>query len=156
MKNNYWSVIASALLVLPLFQAHAAENNGTNWIAERCAAYRGGYCRVPFHVALANARDLVSISGGVQLRGYLVREPDGYALYESRSSAQRGWHTDAILIVVPTSEEIASSIAARDQSLVIVKGRISLVASDHDEYWVQFVVDKPVTIAPTVGDKLKK
>ena len=125
-------------------------------MVQRCALYRDGYCHVPFYVALAGAQDLASQSIGVQLRGYLVREADGYALYEDSSSAQRGWRTDAILIQVPISEELATSLAKRDQSLVVVKGRVSLVASDHDEYWVSFVIDKPVTIAPIVGDRLKK
>src|SRR5882672_12348162 len=152
MKTNTWLVVTSALLMLPHLQTHAAEHDGGSWITERCAAYRDGYCRVPFYVSLASAKDLASQSIGVQLRGYLVKEPDGYALYESRSSAQRGWRTDAILIQTSVSQEIVSSLANRDQSLVVVKGQISLVASENDEYWVKFVIDKPVTIAPTIGD----
>jgi hypothetical protein len=93
---------------------------------------------------------------GVQLRGYLVREPDGYALYSDQEAAQRGWRTDAILIQAPAQQEIAKSLALRDQSLVIARGRIILVASDHDEYWIQFSAETPVTVAAVVGDRLKK
>jgi hypothetical protein len=91
-----------------------------------------------------------------QLIGYLVRETDGYAFCADRDSAQRGWRTDAILIQLRTQQEIAKSLALRDQSLVIVKGRNLLVASDHDEYWIHFSAETPVALAAVVGDRLKK
>jgi hypothetical protein len=138
-------------------QNHASASEvEAGWIARRCAAYQGGYCRVSFDVALANAAELSNVTGGVQLRGYLVKESIGYALYESKSSAQRGWRTDAILIQPPISEEIVKSLDRRDQSLVVLKGRIQLAVVESEEYWLQFAVDHPASIAPVVGEKLKK
>ena len=154
--KNQTFLISALLLSCSLPVSAGADQAMRSWVVERCAAYRGGYCRIPFAVALASAKDLTSMAIGVQLRGYLVREPDGYALYADRDTAQRGWRTDAILIQPSTQQEIAKSLALRDQSLVVVKGRILLVASDHDEYWIQLAVETPVTVAAVVGDRLKK
>jgi hypothetical protein len=110
---------------------------------------------VPFVVALTRADALVRLNSGVQVRGYLVKEDEGFALYENRESAQRGWRSDAILIKPPEGNEISRSLVKRNQSNVVVQGRLSLSNAD-DEYWVQLVVDKPVSIASVVGEKLKE
>jgi hypothetical protein len=156
MKTKTLILAISVVLMSLNSGTHAAEHDEKSWIATRCGAYPDGHCHVPFYVALARAEDFVVQEIGVQLRGYLVKEPGGYALYESRSSAQRGWRTDAILIQTPGSEEVGSSLAKRDQSLVTIRGKMVLAASENDEYWVQLAIDKPVKIAPTIGDRLKR
>lgn len=125
-----------------------------NWIEKRCAAYRGDYCRVPFSVALARPEELKGVLR-VQLRGFLVRESHGYALYESRDSALRGWRSDAVLIVEPATDEIKKSLQRWDESLVEIRGRILLEALDYDEYWVKFELDSPVFAGGIRGEELK-
>jgi hypothetical protein len=156
MKNFNPACVAVMLTTMaPSSQALATEPE-IGWIALRCAAYQGGYCRVPFTVALGNPTELSKLPGGVQLRGYLVKESQGYALYEDRDSAQRGWRSDAILIQFPKASEIAKSLERRNQSLVILRGSLQLAVNEGDEYWVQLSVHSPATIAPVVGEELKR
>jgi hypothetical protein len=147
--------LASLSLLAFLSATHVGAADAKGWTAQRCGAYGNGYCRVPFVVALTNAERLAALDSGVQVRGYLVKEDEGYALYEDRDAAQRGWRSDAILIKIPEGDEIAKSLVKRNQSNVVVQGRLSL-ANANDEYWVQLVADKPVLIAAVVGEKLKK
>jgi hypothetical protein len=103
---------------------------------------------------MARAEDLTAVHR-VQLRGFLVRESNGYALYESRESALRGWRSDAVLIAEPATEEIQKSLQRWDESLVRIRGRIVLDALDYDEYWVKFELDSAVFGASIRGETLK-
>jgi len=125
-----------------------------NWIEKRCAAYRGDYCRVPFSVAMSRPEELVRVPR-VQLRGFLVRESHGYALYESRDSALRGWKSDAVLIVEPATDDIQKSLQRWNESLVRIRGRIVLEALDYEEYWLKFELDSPVFAGFIRGGKLQ-
>jgi hypothetical protein len=141
-----------------LFAVDAATSTACadekNWIEKRCAAYRGDYCRVPFSVAMVRPEELMGVLR-VQLRGFLVRESNGYALYESRESALRGWRSDAVLISEPSTDEIRKSLQRWNESLVRIRGRIFLEALDYDEYWVKFELDSPVFAGSIRGDALK-
>lgn len=92
----------------------------------------------------------------VQLRGFLVRESNGYALYESRESALRGWRSDAVLITEPATDEIRKSLQRWNESLVRIRGRIVLEPLDYDEYWVKFELDSPVFVGSIRGEELKR
>jgi hypothetical protein len=126
-----------------------------NWLEKRCAAYKGDYCRVPFSVAIAKPEELMGVLR-VQLRGFLVRESNGYALYESRESALRGWRSDAVLITEPATDEIRKSLQRWNESLVRIRGRIVLEPLDYDEYWVKFELDSPVFVGSIRGEELKR
>lgn len=145
----------AATFVLVVFGSSAAAEPSSSWLAKRCSIYGAGYCRVPFNVALVNANGVASESIKVQLRGYLVKEDEGYVLYESKSAAQRGWRTDAILINPGKREDVASSLSRLNQSNVVIQGRF-LLEAPNDEYWVQFIPDSPVLIAAVVGERLRK
>jgi hypothetical protein len=136
--------------------AIAADASPQEWFVQRCAPYGKGYCRVPFQVAFANAKKIASLGQRVLIRGFLVREPSGFALYESRDSAAIGWRTDAVLLDQPTDAELQHSLTRWNESLVEVRGTLSLVASDHEEYWVQFKIDAPVNVAGVRGEKLRR
>jgi hypothetical protein len=125
------------------------------WVEMRCAAYRGDYCRVPFDVAMTRPEELAQIHR-VQLRGFLVRESHGFALYESRDSALRGWRSDALLIVEPATEDLRKSLERWNESLVRIRGRLVLEALDYDEYWIRFDLDSPVSAAGIRGESLKQ
>ena len=151
---RHFVLLMTALVLAASAAKSPALSSEKNWIEVRCAAYRGDYCRVPFHVAMAHPEDLVRVNR-VQLRGFLVRESEGFALYESRDSALRGWRSDALLISVPAVEEIQESLDRWNESLVRIRGRIVLVALDYDEYWVKFDLDSPVFVGSVRGEALK-
>lgn len=135
--------------------ADGQSDGSVTWIESRCAAYRGDYCRVPFHVALLQPQTLAGKSMQIQLRGYLLKTSGGFLLFADKSAAQRGWRTDALRIQQPTSPAIADSLAALNQKLVSLRGRILLESPDHDEYWASFTLEEVVIPAPTLADKLK-
>lgn len=56
----------------------------------------------------------------------------------------------------PSNPDFQQSLARWDQSLVEVRGALTLIASDHDEYWVQFTIDDPINVAGIRGEKLKR
>lgn len=130
----------------------SADNK--SWIAERCAAYRG-YCAVPFQLVLSNSQDLVSMNIKLHLRGYLVREDGGVALYADKTAAQLGWRTNALRITSGSSSEVQRSLLTWDQSFVEVKGQLVLSVSKTDEYWAEFAAHEPVFVAGVRGRKLK-
>ena len=122
----------------------------------RCAVYRGGHCRIPFRVALSSAQELGSKQTKIYLRGYLVKEDGGFALYADKESAQLGWRANAFLLISGNREEIQKSLATWNQHFVQVKGRIVLNASDTDEYWAELAADEPVFVTGVRGEKLKR
>jgi hypothetical protein len=150
------AIVFALICLLVVDTANSTACAGeTNWVEKRCAAYRGDYCRVPFSVAMAHPEELMGMLR-VQLRGYLVRESNGYALYESRESALRGWRSDAVLITEPATDEIEKSLQRWNESLVRIRGRIVLEALDYDEYWVRFELDSPVSAGWIRGEALKR
>jgi hypothetical protein len=150
-------IVVSSFLCISLSTicGRAAELKEKGWVEVRCAAYRGDYCRIPFSVAQARVSELVSQVVRVQLRGYLVREPEGFALYANKDSAKLGWRSDAFLIELPASAEIRESLARWNQSLVQIRGQLVLDASDHDEYWAALTLNEPVTVAGVRGEQLR-
>lgn len=125
-----------------------------SWPVDRCAAYRGAYCRVPFSIALAKAPLFSGPSIKIQLRGYLIRESEGFALYSDLQSAKLGWRAEAFLIKHSDQSNIQVSLTKFQKKLVSIRGRVLLEASDHDEYWAEFVLEEPVTSAGIRGEKL--
>lgn len=132
--------------------AESADNK--SWIAERCAAYHG-YCPVPFLLVLSNSQDIDSMNIKLRLRGYLVREDGGVALYADKASAQLGWRTNALRITSGSSSDVQKSLLTWDQSFVEVKGKLVLSVSQTDEYWAEFAAHEPVFVAGVRGRKLK-
>lgn len=135
---------------------HAAERRGDErgWIGKRCDLYRGDYCRVPFVVALAHAEELYRNIKRVQLRGFLVREDGYYTLYADRESAMLGWQSDAIKLSGASVSKFKDSLSRWASSNVVLRGKVVLDATDHDEYWVSFDLDSPVLLAGIRGEKL--
>jgi hypothetical protein len=136
--------------------ATATHSVDESWIVKRCEVYGQGYCRLSFYVALNAAGNIGASKRKVQLRGYLVKEQEGFALYSDVGAARRGWRTDAILIEAPSDQNFQESLVHWNQSLVEVRGHFSLVASDHDEYWVQMTLEAPVSLAGIRGEKLQE
>jgi hypothetical protein len=135
--------------------ATVPESGNGNWIVQRCEVYGRGYCRIPFHVAMNAAGDIGASKRKILLRGYLVKEPEGFALYSDIGAARRGWRTDAILIEAPADQSFQKSLVHWNQALVEVRGHLTLVASDHDEYRIQMTLEGPVSLAGIRGEKLR-
>lgn len=146
---------AMAIQLCSVDESIARDPHVQSWVVDRCAQYSKGHCRMPFQVALTSAAEISSRSMRLLLRGFLVREPDGFALYENREAATLGWRTDAILITESSSLKFLQSLERWNQSPIEVRGELLLLATEHDEYWVQFTLDSPVIIAGVRGEKLK-
>jgi hypothetical protein len=133
------------------------ETGSQGWIEQRCVAYRGDWCRIPFAVALAHASELAAPKIKIQLRGYLIREEERYVLYPDRESAQRMIQSEAfVLEVPPDSPQLEKSLELSDRTNVEVRGRVVLHASDRTEYWANFQVDLPVRSMPVRREILKE
>lgn len=147
---------AAAMLLCSADECIARDPHTQPWFVDRCAQYSTGHCRMPFQVALTSAGEISSKNLRLLLRGFLVRELDGFALYENREAATLGWRTDAILITKSSSLEFLKSLERWNLSLVEVRGELALVVSESNEYWVQFKLDSPVIVTGIRGEKLER
>lgn len=152
LKYTFFKIVILTLnlLFVVCTSTFASQATDESWLDQRCKIYRGGYCRVPFVVALSSAKELAGRK--VLLKGYLINERYGFALYENKESAGRLLEESAIYILKPLNKEIANSLKRFDRTFVRIRGRVVLSAVDINTYWVSFELEHPATIAPIRGD----
>ena len=127
-----------------------------DWVAKRCAAYRGEHCRIPFALLFAQAERIARLGSTVRLKGYLSHERGVYALYPDKETAMRGWESDAIAVRETNEPAILDSLNRWKGGFVKLEGAVVLEASSTNEYWLYFNLDKPAQVQGTTALKRPK